>query len=139
MPSLSRDALNPKGVVGPTADKVRKFFRCDICSLVFEEAERKNCEAPVYETKALRAVAEVIRTKRAVLNNEPLTQKEERIVQNLNRNPILDEELTSFVEQEQVEARIKDFKLEWTRAKLNQTTTETVDEFVLRRRQEERV
>jgi hypothetical protein len=76
MPSLSRGDAT-------MLESKRKFFRC-VKGHVFEDngdaqARARRCEAPHYDTRIQRALMELNRTKVAIDNGHPLTQREENI------------------------------------------------------------
>ena len=148
MPSLSRDAFNPQGSLGVTSVGVKRFFRCDICSHMLEDSEyhasKNRCEAPLYESKSQKAVAEILRAKRAAVNNEPLTHREEIIARRLEKSPTLNQQVTKIVESEKelvpfgLSDQVTRFRREWANMRLSSNpSSESVDEFIQRRMTEE--
>lgn len=74
-PSLRKSASDCFSAVKPV-----EFFRCRRCGLVFEDALRKDCEAPIYETEVMKAVRVVLDARHEQLVGNPLTRSEQRAV-----------------------------------------------------------
>ncbi len=101
-------------------------FICSRCGRVFDDDDRKVCEAPTYLTKVQRAAADIARAQQAASQGGPLTKKEEVIVEAFPANELVGSQQTAQVSED----TLRRWKAEWTSSKIRGFMDKTLEEYI---------